>query len=688
MLVLAGAGSGKTRVLTHRIAYLMERGVPPERILAVTFSNRAAREMRDRLLGMLGALPEGLWISTFHAACLRMLRCDGMTVGVRPDFSICDEADQKALIKRCLARLNLSEQHYPPGACISRISQAKQWLVGPEEFARRATGPFEEGVSRVYRAYQQELAASNALDFDDLLVKTVHMLRGNEELRLKWAGRFQYVLVDEYQDTNWAQYVLVQLWSSVHGNVFVVGDEDQGIYGWRGATIRNILDFEADYPRATVLKLEQNYRSTRTILEAANAVISNNRLRKGKRLWTANPPGERVRHFAAGDPQEEAAFVAEEIVRLLKRGFRYRDVAVLYRTHAQSRPLEEAFLRREIPYTILGGVRFYERQEIKDVIAYLRVIANPNDWVSMGRIINRPRRGIGSRTWEKLEAYGRQTGMDAVQVLNNASQVPGLSGPPARAAAELGVMFRRWQEQREGWSLARLLAAVLEESGYLDMLRREGTPEAAERLENLQELFSVVSEPGWEGAPESLEDFLAWVALMTDVDSYQEDRETVACLTLHAAKGLEFPVVFIIGMEEGIFPHRKSMEGPETLEEERRLCYVGMTRAKQRLYLTRSRVRTMAGSRMPMAPSRFLREIPSSLLTTEEMPVVDSEVAGNFRPGDRVIHPRWGPGTVVQCRGDGPDAEVTVAFPKRGLKTLIVKYARLRPEGEAGGECR
>ncbi|MQL53901.1 DNA helicase PcrA, partial [Desulfofundulus thermobenzoicus] len=618
LLVLAGAGSGKTRVLTTRIAYLLQQGVSPLHILAITFTNKAAREMKERVAAMVPDVARELWVATFHSTCLRVLRRQARFLGYAENFVIYDDADQQTVIKECLKELNMDEKKFPPRALSAAISGAKNRLLPPEEYGDQADSFFTRQAARVYALYQDKLHRNNALDFDDLIMLTVRLFRENPAVLRHYQNRFRYILVDEYQDTNQAQYVLVNLLAAEHRNLCVVGDPDQGIYGWRGANIQNILDFEKDYPEALVVKLEQNYRSTQTILDAANQVIKRNRGRKEKRLWTAAGPGTPVVVYMAGDERTEAGFVADRVARLRQRGIPYRDMAVLYRTHAMSRVLEEVFLSRGIPYTIVGGLKFYDRKEIKDLLAYLRLVVNPADTVSLRRIINVPRRGVGEASLNKLLAYSMEKGIPALEALARAPEVPGLNGPVRAACTGLARLFARLYEQSGELSVTELARAVLERTGYWQELLAENTVESRTRQENLKEFLSVTREFDQRAEDRSLPAFLAELSLVSDVDHYDQEADQVVLMTLHSAKGLEFPVVFLVGMEEGVFPHSRSLTEPAELEEERRLCYVGITRARERLYLTHSWQRTLYGVTRHNDPSRFLEEIPPHLLTADD----------------------------------------------------------------------
>ncbi|MDQ7819717.1 MAG: DNA helicase PcrA [Armatimonadota bacterium] len=684
LLILAGAGSGKTRVLAYRLAYLVRhQGVPPSRILAVTFTNKAAGEMRERVDRLLGAaVARAAWIGTFHHICSRILRRHGERVGVARDFLIYDEDDQRAVVRQCLRDLGLDERRFPPGVVLALIDRAKNEALDHLAFARRASGWYEETVARVYQAYQKALAERNALDFDDLLLQTLRLFEEAPDVLQEYQERFLHILVDEYQDTNHAQYLLIRTLAARHRNLCVVGDDDQAIYRWRGADVRNILEFERDYPDATVITLEQNYRSTQAILRVAGEVIARNPHRHRKVLWTANPPGDPVVRYEARDGHDEARFVADEILRLVRSdGLRYRDVAVLYRTNAQSRLFEEQFLRSGIPYTIVGGLRFYERKEIRDILAYLRLALTPADDDSLRRVLNVPRRGIGEVSVQRLEAYARAHGIALLEAMGRPDALEDLPRPARAAAADFAALMARLADRARRVPPADLIEIALAETGYQAMLEAEGTDEAHSRLENLRELVTVAREFQEVSGEDSLEAFLQHVALITDVDTWTQEVDRVTLMTLHAAKGLEFTVVFLVGLEEGLFPHARALEEEGGLEEERRLCYVGMTRARRRLYLTHARMRAAFGSALPGVPSRFLDEIPPDLLVPLQVPPAPAEVdldrdVSVPSVGDRVRHAHFGEGRVLEVEGEGARAVITVQFAQ-GVKRLAVGYAPL-----------
>lgn len=694
LLVLAGAGSGKTKVLTCRIAYLLAQGVAPYNILAITFTNKAAAEMKDRVYKMVGAAARDIWLSTYHAFCARLLRAEIQHVGGRSNFIIYDTADQQAVLKSCLKELNLDEKHYPPSSLLSAISGAKNALQDAAAYERDASGFYQQQIAQVYQLYQRKLQENNVLDFDDLLFITVRVLEQVPEVLAYYQDKFRYILVDEYQDTNRAQYRITKLLAARHRNLFVVGDADQSIYRWRGADIGNILDFERDYPDAKVIKLEQNYRSTQVILDAANAVIAHNQGRKPKNLWTENSAGEQVGLFQAQDERDEARFIADTVFRL-KTVYRepYRDMAVLYRTNAQSRVIEEMFVKSGIPYAIVGGLKFYERKEIKDILAYLRVIFNPTDTVSLLRIINVPRRGIGDTTVRRLMEYAAAQGITLFDAVSNPDVVPGLTARVRQPLEDLATLVFNCNANQANLPVAALIEEVLDKSGYLAELAADKDPQAQARRENLQELVSVAREFAAE-EEDTLANFLNHVALLTDLDTADLEQDRVTLMTLHAAKGLEFSTVFLAGLEEGIFPHARALLDEDELEEERRLCYVGITRAKRRLFLSWARCRTIYGNITMCQPSRFLAEIPPSLLapvtawgTPPQAPArteritapaaATAGVAGGWRAGDRVRHAKWGVGTIVAVKNSGDDQELKIAFPHQGIRLLLAKYAPL-----------
>lgn len=716
MLILAGAGSGKTKVLTCRIAHLLQQGVRPYRILAITFTNKAAAEMRERVDRMAGAAARDVWLFTFHAFCARLLRYELENLsGYANNFAIYDTSDSKNLIKQVLKEMNLDEKRFPLPAIISHISNAKNALLLPDAYAREASGYYEQQVAKIYDAYQKKLQANNAVDFDDLLLLALRLLQENPAVREKYQRKFDYLMVDEYQDTNHAQYLLTKLLAAGHRNICVVGDADQSIYGWRGADIQNILDFEKDYPDAKLVKLEQNYRSTQVILDAANAVIDNNSGRKPKNLWTANGNGSEIIYYQANDERDEARYVIENIQKLqLNEGAKLGDMAVLYRTNAQSRVFEEMLIKSGIAYTMVGGTKFYERKEIKDALAYLRLIFNPSDSLSLLRIINVPRRGIGDATLARLQEYANASGQSLFEVVSNAADVPGLASRFANKLDELsGLLFELMGEAADV-PVKQLLDDVLLKTGYLEELQSSKDPQDESRVENLKEMLSVTEEFAVKcernGEEPTLENFLADVALVADIDDAELGEEAVTLMTLHSAKGLEFPDVFLVGMEEGIFPHSRTLMNDNEIEEERRLCYVGITRAEKHLFLSNARTRTIYGRTQYYTPSRFLQEVPRNLVHVIKRPVVQrpamtsqvhkptakenanwfeqhkasffpresSAAAGcSFHVGDKVMHKKWGAGTIVTAKAADDGQEVTVAFAGGGIRSLLTKYAKL-----------
>jgi len=699
LLIMAGAGSGKTRVLVHRVAYLIEeKGVDPSRILAITFTNKAANEMRERIEKMVGPSSQKMWIGTFHATCARILRQDIHHLGFNRNFVIYDDSDQQTLIKQCLKEINLDEKKFPPRGIAATMSNAKNKCWDPEKFRLMAGNYYEAKVADIYKLYQKKLGENNALDFDDLIMKTVELFGQRPEVLRYYQHKFQYILVDEYQDTNHSQYRFIRMLAEKHENLCVVGDPDQSIYRWRGADIQNILDFEHDYARAQVIKLEQNYRSTQNILDAANAVIQYNPGRKEKNLWTDKGRGAKIVYRVTEDERAEANFVAETAYRLHQQAeASYRDCVILYRTHAQSRALEEAFIKYKIPYRIYGGIKFYDRKEIKDTMAYLKVLSNPEDSVSLARIINEPKRGIGASTWEKMESYAARKGESIYSALGKLPEIDGLSPRAINTVQNFYEMMQELMEKKNNLFLTQLVQEIWQVTGYERVLAMDNSPEGESRLENLQEFLSVTAEFDRTAEEPTLENFLAQVSLATDLDSFREEDEAVTMMTLHTAKGLEFPVVFMVGMEEGVFPHSRAMLEPEEMEEERRLCYVGMTRAKERLYLTRAYHRMLWGNSQYNNESRFLKEIPPELLMEENGhniggrrsdPVQKSLFPGRahrtpadmnlLNLGDKVQHAKFGTGVIVKTDGSGEDMEVSVAFPQNGIKTFILKYAPIR----------
>ena len=699
VLVVAGAGSGKTRVLTYRIAHLIrDLGVSPYSILAITFTNKAASEMKERVARLVGRVADGMWVSTFHSACVRILRREAPRLGYRSSFTIYDDADSVRLVTMCIRDLDMDPKNFPPKVIRAAISNAKNELIDYETFGSSGEGFYHEKVSDIYRLYQQRLVEASAVDFDDILMLTVDIFRAFPEVLTQYQQRFQYLLVDEYQDTNHAQYMLVKLLAGAHRNVFVVGDADQSVYAFRGADMRNILDFEKDYSDATVVLLEQNYRSTQTILDAANAVISNNESRKPKRLWTDEGEGEPIAAFEAKDEQDEAAFIADRIRGFEADGTRLSDIAIFYRTNAQSRVIEEVFVRYGIPYQVVGGLKYYDRREVKDAIAYLRGVVNPVDQVALKRIINVPKRAIGDTSVAHVDRFAESHGIGFFEALRRVDEISQLTARAQLSIEEFVALMDHLTEQAaEGPAAA--IDAVLDQTGYLDMIRADRSIEAMGREENLRELASAVAEfeeigpasmgpDEWAelGPVDKLGLFLESISLVADIDAY-EDRDLVTLMTLHNAKGLEFPVVFITGMEDGVFPHMRSLGNKTELEEERRLCYVGITRAEQRLHLTRAWSRSLWGQSQYNGPSRFLGEIPGQLIAdvkrsrhVDPRPVAEARATvgdGEIASGDRVRHAHWGQGVVVEVVGRGDAAEATVAFEGMGEKRLLLAWAPL-----------
>jgi DNA helicase II / ATP-dependent DNA helicase PcrA len=699
LLILAGAGSGKTRVLTHRIAYLVHSGLArADELLAITFTNKAAQEMRERVELLLGRSTRGMWVLTFHAACTRMLRVEAPRLGYTRQFTIYDQADSRRMVRLCLDQVGADPKRFTPGAVQSQISDAKNRLRDAAEYRGMVGSYFEQTVADAYELYERELMRCNAMDFDDLLVRTVNALELFEEVRERWRRTFRHVLVDEYQDTNHAQYRLLQLLTSEHGNLMVVGDEDQSIYGFRHADIRNILDFERDFPEADVIKLEQNYRSTQTILSAANAVVERNRERRPKRLWTELAGGEPLRLRELADEHEEARWVAGEIERLgEEEGVRREDVAVFYRTNAMSRVLEDTLVRFELPYQVIGGTKFYERAEIKDAVAYLSLLANPADQVSFARIVNSPRRGIGNTSQGRLAAHANTTGLPIWEVAERVEEVPGLGAAAIKAVSRFHETMEGLRARADEAPVAELLEATLRESGYLDALAAERTVEAEGRAENLEALVDGAAEFDanraleGEGDVSALEEFLQQIALYTQQDDLR-DESAITLMTLHNAKGLEYETVFMIGCEDGAFPHMKALEeGGE--EEERRLCYVGITRARRRLYMTWTRERRLFGRAERNLPSRFIDELPDELTERSSSAVgaaggwgaaspsgattaVEPGPTLELQTGDDVIHASFGDGVVTAVE---PGGVVVVRFAGDGSeRKLMADYAPIR----------
>lgn len=708
LLITAGAGSGKTKVLTCRIAHLLELGVAPYRILAITFTNKAAKEMKERVTNLVGAQADSIWLSTFHSFCAKLLRfeVDGFH-GYTRNFTIYDSSDQLVLVKDCLKKLNLDDKQFMPRSVLGTISSAKNVLMDAKAFAAQASDFYEQKVADVYALYQEKLRENNAVDFDDLLFLAVRLLQEKEDVREKYQSRFQYILVDEYQDTNHAQYALTKILAARWRNICVVGDADQSIYAWRGADIRNIIDFTRDYPDAASIKLEQNYRSTKTILHAANAVIDNNESRPKKTLWTENPAGNKIIHYQAQTEHDEADYIAGVIYNRHEISHEpYGDMVILFRTNAQSRVLEEKLMRYAIPYTMVGGTKFYDRKEIKDVLAYLRLLYNPEDSLSLTRIINVPKRNIGATTMEHVAAYAEEQGISLFEALSSTDEIPVTKR--ARTSLEnFAAMIFDLLNDIEGKDVLSLIETVIKQTGYGDMLDKEAEhdPQGESRKENVGEFLSVAKDYMDSNPDGNLQDFLENVALVSDVDDFESSDSKVTLMTLHAAKGLEFPVVFLTGLDEGLFPHSRTLLDPAQVEEERRLAYVGITRAERQLYVTNAITRTMYGRISAYMPSRFLAEIPPQLMedyhrksampqsrTTAvpgkqrvsilTKPVASSlpkkhAVTDTFAKGDKVRHKIWGIGTVLDVIGEGPNMQMKIQFPTKGVRQVVVKYAPL-----------
>ena len=705
LLILAGAGSGKTKVLTVRIAYLLAQGVNPYEILAITFTNKAAKEMKSRVEGLVGDVANRIWLSTFHSFCAKFLRFElDNFLGYNSNFTIYDTSDSQVVIKAALKALNLDDKYYPVGAMISAISDAKNKLLFASDYRKQARDFYQQKVADVYEYYERELRKNNALDFDDLLLVAVKLLQSNAAVLEKYSKRFRYVMIDEYQDTNHAQYLLAYLLSSHWKNIAVVGDADQSIYAWRGADIQNILDFEKDYPNCTSIKLEQNYRSTKIILDAANAVIDNNEGRPEKNLWTDKVEGAKIQHFTAQSEHEEAAFIGDTIVNKHDiYGIPYGDMAILYRTNAQSRVLEEALIKRALPYTMVGGTKFYDRKEIKDVLAYLRVLYNPFDDLSLLRIINVPKRSIGATTVSKLQDYARENGTSLFMTLTQLHLVDTIKGKTKEKLEEFGILIFTLVAEMDDKSVLDILEAILDRTGYLAQLEESTDPQDQARAENIGELLSVAKDFQDTNPTGTVEDFLEQVALVNDVDSFEQEESKVTLMTLHAAKGLEFPIVFLGGLEEGLFPHSRTLMNPEEIEEERRLAYVGITRAEKELYISNATTRTVFGRTSSYLPSRFIDEIPAELVESLRAkrripddikptvprhmsvasrpvtkPIIRNEVIADWKVGDTAIHSKWGNGKVVNVSGEGAGMKLTIEFPTQGVRVVMAKFAPVK----------
>ena len=705
LLILAGAGSGKTKVLTVRIAHLLAQGVNPYEILAITFTNKAAKEMKSRVEGLVGDVANRIWLSTFHSFCAKFLRFElDNFLGYNSNFTIYDTSDSQAVIKAALKALNLDDKYYPVGAMLAAISDAKNKLLFASDFRKQAKDFYQQKVADVYEYYERELRKNNALDFDDLLLVAVKLLQSNEAVLDKYSKRFRYVMIDEYQDTNHAQYLLAKLLASHWKNIAVVGDADQSIYAWRGADIQNILDFEKDYPNCTSIKLEQNYRSTKIILDAANAVIENNEGRPKKNLWTDKTEGAKIQHFTAQSEHEEAAFIGDTIAKKHDiHGVPYGDIAILYRTNAQSRVLEEALIKRALPYTMVGGTKFYDRKEIKDVLAYLRVLYNPFDDLSLLRIINVPKRSIGATTVAKLQDYARANGTSLFMTLTQLHLVDSIKGKTKEKLEEFGILIFTLVAEMEDRTVLDILESILDRTGYLAQLEESTDPQDQARAENIGELLSVAKDFQDTNPSGTVEDFLEQVALVNDVDSFEQEESKVTLMTLHAAKGLEFPIVFLGGLEEGLFPHSRTLMNPEEIEEERRLAYVGITRAEKELYISNATTRTVFGRTSSYLPSRFIDEIPEELVdglrakrkvpddikrhvpqhmsvTSRPVtkPIVRNEVIADWKIGDTAIHSKWGNGKVINVAGEGAGMKLTIEFPTQGVRVVMAKFAPVK----------
>ncbi|MEB7410683.1 DNA helicase PcrA [Enterococcus lactis] len=714
LLLMAGAGSGKTRVLTHRIAYLIEeKEVNPWNILAITFTNKAAKEMKERVNAILASGGEDVWVSTFHSMCVRILRRDVDFIGYNRNFTIIDSSEQLTLMKRILKELNIDPKKYDPRSILGTISQAKNSLQTPQDFAKMQGSYYEEIVAKCYAAYQKELQYNQCMDFDDLIMNTIRLFEEHPDSLTYYQNKFHYIHVDEYQDTNHAQYTLVNLLAGRFRNLCVVGDADQSIYGWRGADMQNILDFEKDYPDAAVILLEQNYRSTKNILSAANQVIENNSNRKPKNLWTENKEGNKITYYRADNERDETRFIVDRMQEEIRSNHRnYGDFAILYRTNAQSRVMEETLLKANIPYKMVGGHKFYDRKEIKDILAYLNVLANPQDSISFERIVNSPKRGIGPGSIEKLRSFASLHEWPLLEAAQNV-ELANIGGKAGQQLGSFGEMIQEVTQVIPYLTVTELTKEVLDRSGYLEDLKIQNTLEAQARIENLEEFLTVTqefdkqfeqqNEEDADAPEEKLTVFLNDLALVSDIDNLEEDASQVTLMTLHAAKGLEFPVVFLIGLEEGVFPLSRALMEESELEEERRLAYVGITRAEEALYLTNAFSRTLYGRTQYNRPSRFVEEIDQELLEIEgmrptpkktpvfakktaysykqpETAVVSSKSAtggekNSWKPGDKVKHKKWGLGTVVRVSGTSKDLELDVAFPSQGVKRLLAAFA-------------
>lgn len=712
LLIMAGAGSGKTRVLTHRVAYLIEeQGVNPWNILAITFTNKAAKEMRERIDNLIGEGSQDIWVSTFHALCVRILRRDCEKIGYERAFGIASTSEQRTLMKNILTELNVDIKKFDPRAILSAISNAKNDLLDPKQYAQIAKAQFEELVAKAYVMYQERLQANQVMDFDDLIMQTIELFKQSPETLAFYQRKFKYIHVDEYQDTNEAQYVLVNMLAKENRNLCVVGDADQSIYGWRGANMENIMNFEKDYADATVVKLEQNYRSTKTILQAANDVIENNINRKDKTLWTQNQTGEKIVYYRAQNANDEAYYVVKQIQQQIQEKQRnFGDFAILYRTNAQSRMIEETFVKANIPYKLVGAHKFYERKEIMDVLAYLKLAANPKDSMSFSRVVNEPKRGIGKMSLNKLQDFANMHGLSLIEAAENVVMTD-ITKKAATQLEEFARLIRKLNSFEKTATITEMTKKILDITGYKAALEESKTLEDQSRLENLQEFLSVTQQFDQEWQPEDEQsnpfvDFLADLALVSDQDSVEEEPDEVTLMTLHAAKGLEFPVVFLMGMEEGLFPLSRAAFDENELEEERRLAYVGITRAEEELFLTNAFSRMLYGKSQSNAVSRFIGEITPELLEfenntaaripfsnkTKQTQTVKKTIyrkpAGTIEKnqgtgadkkewnvGDKVNHKAWGIGTVVKVSGSGENMELDIAFEGQGIKRLLAAFA-------------
>ncbi|WP_048569204.1 DNA helicase PcrA [Clostridium cylindrosporum] len=713
LLILAGAGSGKTRVLTYRIAHLIDNGVYPDNILAITFTNKAAKEMKERIEALVDERAKSIWVGTFHSVCVRILRQHIDKLGYDKSFVIYDTSDQEKLVKECLKELNIDEKQFPPKSMLSSIGNLKDNLIDWQSFKRDNMNKFEKkNLVEVYERYQKKLENNNALDFDDIIMKTVKLLMDNEDILSYYHRKFNYILVDEYQDTNGAQYNLIKILASAHKNLCVVGDDDQSIYGWRGADIRNILEFEKDYDNTKIIKLEQNYRCTKRILDAANCVIANNENRKNKKLWTENEIGESIKFFKGNSDREESGFIAETVQTNINEGYSAKDFAILYRTNAMSRIIEESLMNKGIPYKLIGGLKFYDRKEVKDVIAYLRVINNPADSVSLDRIVNVPKRGIGDSSLDKIKEFAASQDVSLYSAMLDIEEISTLTKRASNSIVKFIGIMNTLIMSKETMSVSEIIREILDKTDYIEELRKEQDKDKIDRIQNVEEFYSAAVE--FESSDEedkSLAAFLEKIALVSDQDNINDDSR-VTLMTLHTAKGLEFPVVFIAGFEEGVFPHFRAQEDEEEMEEERRLCYVGITRAKKHLYLTCARQRLLFGRTTFNAPSSFVEEIPEDIIqdispkpresfnrvynheaqapkvkaanrniySKVEMPVMENKKMNTIgkseiKAGIKIKHKVFGKGLVISTRPSGGDTQITVHFESAGLKNLLLGSA-------------